>query len=98
MTRLQPEIREEQILAAALNVAKVVGYTHVTRDEAAHEAGVSPALISVRLGTMANFRRKLMRYAVRMKCLPVIAQGLVARDIHALKAPIELRQKALAAL
>jgi AcrR family transcriptional regulator len=96
--RLDPKIREEQILAAALNVAKVVGYSNVTREEAAHEAGVSPALISVRLGTMANFRRKLMRYAVRMKCLPVIAQGLAARDPYAQKAPAELKQKALAAL
>lgn len=98
MNRLAPEIRVEQILAAALNVAKVVGYANVTREEAAHEAGVSPALISVRLGTMINFRRKLMRYAVRVECLPVIAQGLAARDSHAQKASPELKQRALATL
>lgn len=96
--RLQPEVREEQILAAALNVARVVGYMRVTREEVAHEAQCSPALISVRLGTMTEFRRKLMRYAVRVKCLPVIAQGLAARDPHAQKAAPELKQKALAAL
>lgn len=96
--RLDPKVREEKILNAALNVAKVLGYANVTREEVAHEAMVSPALISVRLGTMANFRRKLMRYAVRVECLAVIAQGLAARDPHAQKASPELKQKALATL
>lgn len=98
MKRLDPKVREEQILAAALNVAKIKGYTNVTREDASHEAGVSPALISVRLGTMITFRRKLMRYAVRTECLAVIAQGLAARDPHAQKASPELKQKALATL
>lgn len=98
MKRLSPEIRAEQILAAALTLAKDVGYTNVTRESVAALAKVSPALISVRIGTMAVFRRKLMRYAVRLECLPVIAQGLSARDPHARKAPEALKLKALAAL
>lgn len=70
----------------------------VTREEVAHGAKCSPALISVRLGTMKDFRRKLMRYAVRVGDLIVIAQGLAARDPHAQKANPELKQRALAAL
>lgn len=96
--RLKPKVREEQILAAALALAEVVGYTRVTRETVATLAKVSPALISVRMGTMIEFRRALMRYAVRCACLPVIAQGLSARDPHARKAPHALKQRALATL
>lgn len=96
--RLDPKIREEQLLAAALELARHTGYTRVTREAVADRAKVSPALISARLGTMADFRRKLMRYAVRVACLPVIAQGLAARDPHAAKASPDLKRQALASL
>lgn len=88
----------DEILAVALKLAKQDGYRDVTRERVATQAGISPALVSVRLGTMAQFRRKLMRYAVLKGCLPVIAQGLAAGDRHARNAAPELKQKALASL
>lgn len=98
MSRLAPDIREEQILYAALNLAVEVGYSKITREGIAARASISPALVSVRLGTMDSLRRKLMRYAIRMRCLKVIAQGLAVGDRHALKAPTPLKLEALAAL
>lgn len=88
----------DEILAAALKLAAAKGYREVTREAVAGAVNISPALVSVRLGTMPDFRRHLMRYAIRVKCLPVIAQGLAARDRHARKASDELRTLALATL
>lgn len=88
----------DEILAVALKLAQQDGYRDVTRERVAGKAGISPALVSVRLGTMIEFRRKLMRFAIAQGCLSVIAQGLAARDRHAMRAPDELKQKALASL
>jgi AcrR family transcriptional regulator len=88
--------RTAQILAAALKLAAKHGYQRITREAIAEAANVSPALVSHHMGTMDQMRRAIMREAVRIECLPVIAQGLVARDRHAGKAPDHLRQAALA--
>lgn len=88
----------DEILSFALKLAQQDGYRDVTRERVATAAGISPALVSVRLGTMVDFRRKLMRFAIMRRCLPVIAQGLAARDRHAMRAPDELKQQALASL
>lgn len=83
------------LLSAALKLASVKGYNRITRDEIAQAAGVSPALVSARLGTMDAMRRSVMRAAIRERVLPVVAQGIVARDKHALAADIELRVAAM---
>lgn len=97
-TKLQARERVAQILSAALELAPEVGYQRLTRDDVARRLGIPSSLIPYHMGTMDNFRRSLMREAVRVGCLPVIAQGLAARDSHALKAPEPLRQQALASL
>lgn len=94
MSKLEARARAAQILAAALDVAKVHGYTRMTREQVATRIGIAPSLVPHYMGTMAAFRRRVMREAVRLECLPVIAQGLAVRDPHALAAPPELRQRA----
>lgn len=96
--KLEARERIKQILAVALPLASKVGYTHVTREAIAASAGIPASLISYHMGTMPDLRRHIMREALRVECLPVIAQGIVARDRHALKAPSDLREKALAEL
>ena len=98
MKRLEPKQREAQILATALTLAESKGYAQVRRDTVAEAAGISPALVNVHFGTMADFRRALMRYAVRERNLRVIAQGLAAGDRHAEKAPEGLKRAACLAL
>jgi len=93
--KLEARQRVAQILAAALELAPKVGYQKLTRDAVAKRLGVAPSLVPAHMGTMAEFRRQIMREAVRVGSLPVIAQGLVARDRHALKASPELRARAL---
>lgn len=84
-----------KLLPAALKVAGHHGYNHMTRAQIAQAAGVSEALVTYHLGAMPRLRRAVMREAVRVEHLPVIAQGLALRDRHALKASDALRQKAL---
>jgi len=98
-TQIKLEARERiaQILTAALELSSTRegGYSRLTRDDIAVHIKIPPSLITYHLGTMAELRRDIMREAVRVSCLPVIAQGLACRDRHALKASDELRQLAL---
>lgn len=97
--KLQARERVAQILKAALDIcSKKTTYSRVTREQIAECAGIPPTLITYHCGTMADLRRDIMREAVRVECLPVIAQGLAARDRHALKASEELRRRALQSL
>ena len=88
----------QHILKIAVELAAKVGYTKVTREAIAAKADVVPSHVSYHLGTMLDLRRHIMREAIRVECLPVIAQGLAVRDKHALKVSEELRQAAVAQL
>ena len=97
-SKLAARERTAQILTSALKLAAQSGYARVTREALATAAGVSPALVSHHMGTMVELRRDIMREAIRVQNLRVIAQGLAARDAHARKAPPELQARALASL
>lgn len=96
--RFKPEIRKEEILKAALVLANDRGYANVTRDEIADMVGISGPAVQYHFSTMKQLRRELMRYAVKVEHLHVVAQGVSARDAQALKAPEELRCRALQSL
>jgi AcrR family transcriptional regulator len=96
--KLEARERTAQILAAALKLARRVGYQRMTREAIADAASVSPGLVTHHMGTMEQLRRDVMREAVRTACLPVIAQGLVARDRHARKVLPHIQKAALATL
>lgn len=89
------KISEEQLLAAALALAASGAFNKVTRKAVADHAGVSESMVNVRFGTMARFERALMRYAIRQRNLCVLAQGIALKNSYALKAPQELRDKAI---
>jgi AcrR family transcriptional regulator len=94
MSKLEARERAAQILAAAVEAARDHGYTRLTREQVAARIGVAPSLIPHYMGTMSALRREIMREAVRVECLAVVAQGLAVRDPHAMAAPAELRQRA----
>jgi len=98
MSRLKPNDRRDQILAAALQVAEKTGYNSVTRDAIANAAQCAPGLVSNYFGTMIDLRRHIMRAAIRQQNLVIIAQGLAAKDPHARKASETLKKSALATL
>jgi hypothetical protein len=93
-SRVNPALRKEYLLNAAVTIAKKVGYQKVTREAIAVEAGVSAGLITNYLGTMVNLRRDVMRAAIRLGIAEIVAQGLANNDAHARKASPELKEKA----
>ena len=97
-TRMTPQARKEDILKAALLLAEKHGYAQITRGEVGAAAGVSGTAVQYHFTTMSQFRRDLMRYAVKQRCAPVVAQGLAMRDPHAQKADAELRRAARGSL
>ena len=92
--RQKPDVRKDQILIAAVELAKEVGYNKMTRDAIAIKAGVSMGLVTHYFETMNQLRRDVMRYARKHEIPAIIAQGLVNNDQHARKAPPELKNKA----
>ncbi len=96
--RFKTEVRKEEIVVVALELAVTVGgYTKVTRKAVADAMGLTPPAISHHFGTMAKLQRAMMRAAVTGEVLAVIAQGLVANDPHAKKAPEGLKRQAIEA-
>jgi len=93
--RLDSKLRKADLLQVALQLSSKYNYTNVTRWAVAQRAGVSPSLVSRYFNTMTQLRRDVMRHAVREGLLDIVAQGLFAKDPHALKAPRELKEKAL---
>jgi AcrR family transcriptional regulator len=86
-----PEVRREQILAAAITLAARTNYATVTRKQIADHCGIAEGLVSKYLGTMIELRRTLMRTAVHdaptnPHARRIVAQGLTAGDKHARKA------------
>ena len=97
--KLPAEDRKRQILSAAVRVAaRPGGWASMTRIAVANEAGLSEAMVSIHFGTMLNFRRSVMREAIRLSQLSIVAQGLASGDKCAQKADMALKQKALASL
>lgn len=91
--RSDPEVRTAELLTVALNLAAADGWHALTREKIANAAGVSPGLVSVRLGTMDALKRSVMRAAVTRRVVAVVAEGLVAGDRHARKADAGLRDQ-----
>lgn len=92
--RLNPEVRHDQIIAAALKLAKRVGFANITRDRIAKEAKVSTGLVS-KYGDMPKIRTAVMKMAIDEQALSVIAQGLASGDATAKRAPQALRLAAM---
>jgi hypothetical protein len=88
------EFREDQILGSALKLSEELGYNRISRAMIANDAGVSESLVSNYLGTMTDLRRTVIRHAILRENLVILAQGLAAGDVHAKKAPQELKERA----
>jgi AcrR family transcriptional regulator len=86
---------KDDLLDAALTVARSVGYRRMTREAVAHTAGCSAGQVSHLLGTMVQLRRAVLRAALRRGDLPVIAQALIANDPHVKALAPSLKRAAL---
>ena len=96
--RLAPEVRKEEMVLAAMAVAREIGYHQVTRNLIADRAGTSDALVTTRLGTTLEISQLIMREAIIRRDLAILAQGLLTNDPIAIAAPEELRVESRQAL
>jgi len=94
-SRTNPKDRKQQILNAAISVARDKNYSTITREDIANRAQVSTGSVARYFGTMCQVRRAIMRAAIQKEILPIIAQGLVGNDKNAEKAPAQLKEKAM---
>lgn len=90
--------RRDAVLNAALDLAMRDGFSHITRDGVAKQAGVGAGTVNLYYGTVPQLKRDVMRVAIARRILPIIAQGIAARDPRALNAPDELKRAALDSL
>lgn len=90
--RSDPAVRTAELLEVALRLAAAEGWRTLTRDRIAAIAGVSPGLVSARLGTMEALKRSVMRAAVKNRTVAVVAEGLLVGDKQARRADAELRE------
>lgn len=93
--RMQPAIRRAHLLCCAIRLAEAGNYRMITREAIAHEAGVSGGLVSHYFGPSDKIPTAIIREAVRVRNLAVIAQGLIARDPIARRAPNLIRKAAI---
>ena len=91
--RLEPEVRKDRILQAAISVAEDEGFQNLNRIRVAEYAGVAVSLINRYYSTMTKLRRAVMRAAVHQKRLTIIRYGVAVGDKQALKATAETLQK-----
>lgn len=88
----------DKILEAAYKMAVVQGFECLTRDGVAAGAYVSKGAINHHFKTIENLRTEVMKRAVEMEDLRLIAQGIACDNEVAQSAPHELRVKALSSL
>lgn len=99
--RYQPAIRRELILKAALiAAARPGGWSKLTRQGIAKEAGCSDALVSCYLGNMPKVRKAVMKAAIKAEIAEIIVQSIVACDGYAVKKwlPAALKHRAISSL
>lgn len=96
--RTSAALRTEYLLSLSMDVAEREGFNKLSRTLVAEECGVSESLLAYYFGTVPNFKRTVMRHAIQHERLRIIAEGLAIRDVHALKAPEELKTRALMSL
>lgn len=99
-TRMAPADRKEQLLQLAIGLAEEKGYNRINRlmivDAAAQQLGedITDGLVSRYFGQRHSLRQAVLFAGIERGNLTILAQGLALGDVHARKAPVEMRKQA----
>lgn len=93
--RTPTKVRKEEILSAALDIAKTSGLAAVSGKKIAAALGIGRTGILHHIVSMHELRCDVMRRAIEAEELAVIAQGLATGDLIAQEAPEDLRRRAV---
>lgn len=87
------DARREQILTAAVTVAKSVGYNHIQRADIAAQANCATGTVNHYFGTMTQLKRAVMRHAIVERIDEIIMQGIACNDAQVNKLSAEVKQQ-----
>lgn len=93
--RVDPQLRRDQILSFGVIVARKVGYHRLTRDDVAIEIGVSKPTISYHFTSIAKLRNEILKTAIKLNDLEVMAQGFMNKDIQIQKLSATIKKQIL---
>lgn len=96
--RMDPKERQAEILTAAVDAAKRLGYSQFRLVDVAAGAQCSTGSVMRYWKTMEQLRRDVMRAAIRDEVLQVIGVGVAINDPCCRKLCPTLRARALASL
>ena len=92
--RLKPDIRIQEILNAAMELAESTALRDITRELVAEKAGCTNGLINHYFGTVEKLRDAVLQLGVKQWIPKIVAEGLIAGSPIAEKAPRKLKLEA----
>jgi AcrR family transcriptional regulator len=92
--RADPELRQQQLMETAIELAKTEGWSKLTRAKVAAKAQVAASLLNYYFRGKDEFRTAVMQEAIDRNLISVVAEGLLYRNPAALGAPAALRKRA----
>ena len=92
--RVNPKLRKEQLVNAAVLIACERGLHGITRELIAKRAGVVNSLVSSYLGPTAGIQDLIMEEAIKREIPKLVAEGIATGNEQARNAPESLKQQA----
>ena len=89
------KLRTEALVEVGIRLSKEMIFTDITAIILAKEAMMSRSLIHRYFIPFSNFHTMVIKKAIENEDYYIIAQGLAARNVHALSAPKVVREKAV---
>jgi len=82
MVRLDPILREAQILDKAIELATKTHYLTVTQQDIAKSLGISRSLVLTYFKTMDHLRREIVREAKSRKNKIIMIQAIISGEVE----------------
>jgi len=89
------ETELNDILSAALETAKIVGFGRLNHNNTSHVASCRESLVVHYFKTVEDLQQAVMYAAIENECLQILAQGVALQNEVALKAPEKLINNSL---
>jgi|SRR5690606_5627829 len=93
--RLDPEIRKQQILDAAINISIQKGYRQLTRQAVANKLCCAGALINHYYGDIDSLRDIVLKTAIEKEIMPILAENYGTRGKETSNLSPALKEKVI---
>ena len=93
--RINPLVRKQKILDAAIQLSISSGYRNITRKDVALASDSAQGLVGRYFKTIANLRQEVLKEAVQREIIPILVENLSAREFDRIQLSTELKQKVI---